>query len=120
MTEEKEEMPFVFKLTAPFAKWKIRTLGFDRRRRETKIYEYAIHRYYMDIIEISVAAVIIIARIYLAVNIGQPYGGTIPLNESDFIVFALTVGTLMKNWTLIIDYQKNVVERIETAAKKSN
>ena len=117
MDEGKDEMPVVFKLTAPFAKWKIRTLGFDRRRRDTKIFEYAIHRYYMDIIEVLVALFIIVARIYLAVNIGQPYSGMIPLNESDFIVFALTIGTFLKNWTLIKDYRKNVVGRIEIAAK---
>ncbi len=117
MDEEKEEMPFVFRFTAPFAKWKIRTLGFDRRRRDTKIFEYAIHRYYMDFIEIIFALFIIVVRIYLAIDFGQPYSGIVPLNESDIIVFTLTVSTFLKNWTLMKDYRKNVVRRIETAAK---
>ena len=116
MAKEKDDMPVVFKLTAPFAKWKIRTLGFDRRRRDTKIFEYAIHRYYMDIIEILVALFIMVVRIYLAIDFGQPYSGIIPFNESDFIVFGLTISTFLKNWTLIKDYRKNVVQRIETAA----
>ena len=117
MNEEEDEMPFVFKLTAPLAKWRISALGFDRRRRDTKIFEYAIHRYYMDIIEILVAISIIITRIYLAIDIGQPYSGSIPLNSSDFIVFALTIGTFLKNWTLIKDYRKNVIGRIDAVAK---
>jgi hypothetical protein len=117
MNEEEDEMPFVFKLTAPLAKWRISALGFDRRRRDTKIFEYAIHRYYMDIIEILVAISIIITRIYLAFDIGQPYSGAVPLNKSDFIVFTLTVGTFLKNWTLIKDYRKNVIGRIDAVAK---
>ena len=117
MSEEKEEMPLVFRLTAPFARWKIRNLGFDRRRRDTKIFEYAIHRYYMDFIEILVALFIIAIRLYLAFDIGQPYSGTVPLNESDLIVFFLTISTFLKNWTLMKDYRRNVVQRIETAAK---
>ena len=117
MAEEEDEMPFVFKITAPFARMKIRSLGFDRRKRETKIYEYAIHRYYMDYIEILLALTIIVVRIYLAFDIGQPYSGTIPLNGSDVFVFVLTVNTFVKNWTLISDYKKNVIERIETAAR---
>jgi hypothetical protein len=116
MAEEEDEMPFVFKITAPFARMKIRSLGFDRRKRETKIYEYAIHRYYMDFIEIFVALTIMVVRIYLAFDLGQPYSGTVPLNGSDVFVFMLTVSTFMKNWTLISDYRKNVVGRIETAA----
>ena len=66
MAEQDDEMPLVFKITAPFARMKIRSLGFDRRKRETKIYEYAIHRYYMDFIEIMVALTIIVCRVYLA------------------------------------------------------
>ena len=119
MKEDADEMPLVFKITAPFARMKIRSLGFDRRKRETKIYEYAIHRYYMDFIEIMVALTIIVCRVYLAYDFGQPFSGSVPLNGSDFFVFLLTVSTLSKNWTLMADYRKNVVERIETAAKKT-
>jgi hypothetical protein len=118
MEEDADEMPFVFKITAPFARMKIRSLGFDRRKRETKIYEYAIHRYYMDFIEIFVALTIIICRVYLAIDFGQPYSGSVPLNGSDIFVFIMTLGTFSKNWTLIADYRKNVVNRIETAARK--
>ena len=118
MAEEEDEMPFVFKITAPFARMKIRSLGFDRRKRETKIYEYAIHRYYMDFIEILVALSVIVCRVYLAHDFGQPFSGSVPLNGSDFFVFLLTISTFTKNWTLMSDYRKNVVERIETAAKR--
>ena len=118
MEEDADEMPFVFKITAPFARMKIRSLGFDRRKRETKIYEYAIHRYYMDFIEILVALTIIICRVYLAFDFGQPYSGAVPLNGSDIFIFIMTLATFSKNWTLMSDYRKNVVERIETAARK--
>ena len=117
MSQEKEEMPLVFRWTAPFAKWKIRSLGFDRRKRDTKIFEYAIHRFYMDFIGLIFALFIIVARIYLAFDLGQPYSGILPLNESDIIVFTLTVTTFLKNWTLIKDYRKNVVHRIEKEAR---
>ena len=117
MAEEEEEMPLVFKVTAPFARMKIRSLGFDRRRRETKIFEYAIHRYYMDMIGLFVTYAIIIARIYLAFDFGQPYSGSIPLNGSDIFVFLMTVSTFTKNVTLKNHYKKNVVERIEAAAR---
>ncbi len=112
-----QKMPFVFRITQPFAKMRMRLLGMDRRKRETKIYEYAIHRYYMDVIELIMAFLIILGRIYLAFDIGQPYSGTIPLNESDALVFALTISTFLKNYDLIVDYRKNVIKRIETAAK---
>tara|TARA_B100002052_G_C15549906_1_gene448585 strand:- start:154 stop:513 length:360 start_codon:yes stop_codon:yes gene_type:complete len=118
MAEQDDEMPLVFKITAPFARMKIRSLGFDRRKRETKIYEYAIHRYYMDFIEIMVALTIIVCRVYLAYDFGQPLSGSVPLNGSDVFVFLLTISTLSKNWTLMSDYRKNVVERIEIAAKQ--
>ena len=119
MAEQDDEMPLVFKITAPFARMKIRSLGFDRRKRETKIYEYAIHRYYMDFIEIMVALTIIVCRVYLAYDFRQPLSGSVPLNGSDVFVFLLTISTLSKNWTLMSDYRKNVVERIEIAAKQS-
>jgi len=117
MDDEEEEMPFVFRLTEPFARGKIARLGFDRRRRESRIYEYAIQRYYMDLIGVAIALVIVIGRIYLAFDIGQPLSGSIPLNESDALVFLLSISTLMKNWTLIGDYRKNVITRIESIAK---
>lgn len=115
--EEEEQMPFVFRITEPFAKGKIQRLGFDRRRRESRIYEYAIQRYYMDVIGVLIALTIIIGRIYLAYDVGQPLSGSIPLNESDLIVFLLSISTLMKNWTLMGDYRKNVITRIEAVAK---
>ena len=117
MDDEEEQMPFVFRITEPFARGKIQRLGLDRRRRESRIYEYAIQRYYMDMIGVAIAFVIIIGRIYLAFDFGQPLSGSIPLNESDAIVFLLSISTLMKNWTLIGDYRKNVITRIESIAK---
>ena len=117
MDDEEEQMPFVFRITEPFARGKIQRLGFDRRKRESRIYEYAIQRYYMDLIGVVIALVIIISRIYLAFDFGQPLSGSIPLNESDAIVFLLSISTLMKNWTLIGDYRKNVITRIEAVAK---
>ena len=117
MDEEEEQMPFVFRITEPFARGKIQRLGFDRRKRESRIYEYAIQRYYMDLIGVAIALVIIISRIYLAFDFGQPLSGSIPLNESDAIVFLLSISTLMKNWTLMGDYRKNVITRIEAVAK---
>ena len=117
MDDEEEHMPFVFRITEPIARRKIRVLGFDRRRRESRIYEYAIQRYYMDIIGVIIALIIILTRIYLAFDFGQPMSGSIPLNESDAIIFLLSISTLMKNWTLIRDYQKNVITRIEAVAK---
>ena len=114
--EEEEKMPFVFRITEPFARGKIQRLGFDRRKRESKIYEYAIQRYYMDVIEIVIALLIIVGRLYLAFDFGQPLSGSIPLNESDSIVFLLSISTLLKNWTLMGDYRKNVITRIETVA----
>ena len=117
MDDEEEQMPFVFRITEPFAKGKIQRLGFDRRKRESRIYEYAIQRYYMDLIGVAIALVIIISRIYLAFDFGQPLSGSIPLNESDAIVFLLSISTLLKNWTLIGDYRKNVITRIEAVAK---
>lgn len=117
MDEEEEQMPFVFRITEPLARGKIQRLGFDRRRRESRIYEYAIQRYYMDLIGVAIALVIIISRIYLAFDFGQPLSGSIPLNESDAIVFLLSISTLMKNWTLMGDYRKNVITRIEAVAK---
>ena len=117
MDEEEEQMPFVFRITEPFARGKIQRLGFDRRRIESRIYEYAIQRYYMDLIGVAIALVIIISRIYLAFDFGQPLSGSIPLNESDAIVFLLSISTLMKNWTLMGDYRKNVITRIEAVAK---
>ena len=117
MEDEEERMPFVFRLTEPFARGKINTLGFDRRRRESRIFEYAIQRYYMDLIGLAMALIIITGRIYLAFDIGQPLSGSIPLNESDAIVFLLSILTLMKNWTLMGDYRKNVITRIEAVAK---
>ena len=71
----------------------------------------------MDLIGVVIALVIIISRIYLAFDFGQPLSGSIPLNESDAIVFLLSISTLMKNWTLIGDYRKNVITRIEAVAK---
>ena len=65
MDDDEEQMPFVFRITEPFAKGKIQRLGFDRRKRESRIYEYAIQRYYMDLIGVAIALVIIISRIYL-------------------------------------------------------
>jgi len=118
MDDEPEQMPFIFRLTAPLAKMKMKSLGFDRRKRESKIYEYAIHRYYMDFIEVFVAVSIIVVRIYLAIDFNQPYSGSVPLNGSDIFVFILTISTLMKNLDLIKDYKKNVIQRIEVAAKK--
>jgi len=115
--EEEEKMPLVFRITEPFARGKIRKLGFDRRKRESKIYEYAIQRYYMDLIEVLLALIIIISRVYLAFDFGQPLSGSIPLNESDLIVFLLSISTLLKNWTLMSDYRKNVIVRIEAVAK---
>ena len=109
-------MPFVFRITEPFARGKIQRLGFDRRKRESKIYEYAIQRYYMDVIEVVIALLIIVGRLYLAFDFGQPLSGSIPLNESDSIVFLLSISTLLKNWTLMGDYRKNVITRIETVA----
>ena len=109
-------MPFVFRITEPFARGKIQRLGFDRRKRESKIYEYAIQRYYMDVIEVVIALLIIVGRLYLAFDFGQPLSGIIPLNESDSIVFLLSISTLLKNWTLMGDYRKNVITRIETVA----
>ena len=117
MDDEEEQMPFVFRITEPFAKGKIQRLGFDRRKRESRIYEYAIQRYYMDLIGVAIALVIIISRIYLAFDFGQPLSGSIPLNESDAIVFLLSISTLFKNWTLMGDYRKNVITRIEAVAK---
>jgi len=117
MDDEEEQMPFVFRMTEPFARGKIQRLGFDRRRRESRVYEYAIQRYYMDLIGVVIALAIIIGRIYLAFDLGQPMSGSIPLNESDAIVFSLSILTLMKNWTLIGDYRKNVITRIEAIAK---
>ena len=117
MDDEEEQMPFVFRITEPFAKGKIQRLGLDRRKRESRIYEYAIQRYYMDLIGVAIALVIIISRIYLAFDFGQPLSGSIPLNESDAIVFLLSISTLLKNWTLIGDYRKNVITRIEAVAK---
>ena len=117
MDDEEEKMPFVFRITEPFAKGKIRKLGFDRRKRESRIYEYAIQRYYMDLIGVALALVIITSRIYLAFDFGQPLSGSIPLNESDAIVFLLSISTLLKNWTLMGDYRKNVITRIEAVAK---
>jgi hypothetical protein len=116
--EYEEKMPFVFRLSAPFATMKIKSLGFDRRKRESKIYEYAIHRYYMDFIEVALALSIIISRIYLAFDFGQPLSGSVPLNGSDVFIFILTVSTLSKNIQLMNDYKKNVIERIETISKK--
>ena len=113
-----QKMPLVFRITQPFARMRMRLLGMDRRKRETKIYEYAIHRYYMDVIELIIALAVIIGRVYLAFDIGQPYSGTIPLNESDALVFGLTISTFLKNYDLIVDYRKNVIKRIETAARK--
>ena len=117
MDDEEEQMPFVFRITEPFAKGKIQRLGFDRRKRESRIYEYAIQRYYMDLIGVAIALVIIISRIYLAFDFGQPLSGSFPLNESDAIVFLLSISTLLKNWTLMGDYRKNVITRIEAVAK---
>ena len=117
MDDDEEQMPFVFRITEPFAKGKIQRLGFDRRKRESRIYEYAIQRYYMDLIGVAIALVIIISRIYLAFDFGQPLSGSIPLNESDAIVFLLSILTLLKNWTLIGDYRKNGITRIEAVAK---
>ena len=117
MDDEEEQMPFVFRITEPFAKGKIQRLGFDRRKRESRIYEYAIQRYYMDLIGVAIALVIIISRIYLAFDFGQPYSGSIPLNGSDIFVFIMTVSTFTKNVTLKNHYKKNVVERIEAAAR---
>ena len=71
----------------------------------------------MDMIGVAIALVIIIGRIYLAFDFGQPLSGIIPLNESDAIVFLLSISTLMKNWTLMGDYRKNVITRIEAVAK---
>lgn len=117
MDEQEEQMPIVFRITEPFARGKIRRLGFDRRRRESRVYEYAIQRYYMDLIGIAIALVIIFGRIYLAFDLGQPMSGTIPLNDSDAIVFSLSIMTVIKNWTLAGDYRKNVITRIESIAK---
>ena len=116
--EQEEEMPFIFRVTEPFAIKKIKALGFDRRRRESKIYETAIHRYYMDILEMAVAFVVIVGRLYLAIDIGQPYSGSMPLNESDALVFFISIMTLTKNRMLVDHYKKNVVNRIEAVAKK--
>jgi hypothetical protein len=118
MDDEPEQMPFIFRITSPLAKMKMKALGFDRRKRESKIYEYAIHRYYMDFIEVFMAASIIVIRIYLAYDFSQPFSGTVPLNGSDIFVFILTISTLIKNIDLIKDYKKNVIQRIEVAAKK--
>ena len=65
-----------------------------------------------------VALTIIVCRVYLAYDFGQPLSGSVPLNGSDVFVFLLTISTLSKNWTLMSDYRKNVVERIEIAAKQ--
>jgi hypothetical protein len=63
-------MPFVFRITEPIAGRKIRGFGFDRRRRESRIYEYSIQRSYMDLIVVVIAFTIIIVRIYLAFGFG--------------------------------------------------
>ena len=115
--EEEDTMPMVYRMTAPFAKMTIRSLGFDRRRRDTKVYEYAIHRFYMDIMGIISALLIISIRLYLAFDVGQPYSGMFPLQGSDVLLFWITIITLLKNWQLLKDYRKNVFDRIKAIAK---
>ena len=109
-------MPFVFRITEPFAKGKIQRLGFDRRKRESKIYEYAIQRYYMDVIEIVILLLFLVGRYYLAFDFGQPLSGSIPLSEGDTIVFLFSVWTFLKNWTLMSAYRNNVITRINAVA----
>ena len=118
LEDEDEKMPFVYRITAPLAKRKIKKLGFDRRKRESKIYEFAIQRYYMDILEILIAALVIVARLYLAFDLDLPFSGSMPLVGSDSLLFIISISTILKNWTLLGDYRKNVVTRIETTSRK--
>jgi len=115
--EDEEQMPFVYRISQPLARKSIRKMGFDRRRRESRIYEYAIHRYYMDILEMVFAFLVIIARLYLAFDFNQPFSGSMPLQGGDVFIFLLTTITIAKNWQLLRDYRKNVVIRIEAISK---
>ena len=115
---EEYELPFVYRLTEPFAKRKIKAMGFDRRKRETKIFELSIHRYYMDLIEVYLAIALLIGRVYLGIESEYPFGGSMPFNSVDAILLFFTAYTITKNQALIAHYKKNIVERIESISRK--
>ena len=112
------ELPAVYRFTEPFARRKIKSMGFDRRKRETKIFELSIHRYYMDLIEVYIAIVVFIGRVYLGVESEYPFGGIMPFNSVDAILLFFTAYTITKNKALIAHYKKNIVERIEAISKR--
>jgi hypothetical protein len=118
-----KRLPLVYRIAYPFARRQIEEHGFDRRKNESRIYEYAILRYYVDRIELMLAAVFLVGRIYLTLPLSRwtgldlPLAGVSPLGWSDSAVILIAALTIITRRQLLTDYRRNVVQRIKKISR---
>ena len=109
----------LYKLAARRARRRMEGLGFDRRRRESGVFEYALLRYYADWLGLIVAAVFIIGRLYLWIDLGTLGSASLPFEPMrDGPIFALALWQLFSARTAISDFREHVVDRIERIAEQ--
>lgn len=108
----------VYRIVARFARRRMENLGFDRRRRESGVFEYAMLRFYADRIGFWLAASVIAIRLYLWADIGAPWSGTMAFDPTrDGLIFGMALWRLASSRWALMDFKEHVVDRIERIAE---
>lgn len=120
-----ERLPWVYRRAMPFARRRIKQLGFDQRTHEGRIFRYAVLRYYVDVLELLFALAVVVGRIYLwapgyvPVDDAWPLAGTVKLTGWDVLVFGWSILAVCSRVSLIRDYHRHVVTRLDKVAARS-
>ena len=114
-----QRLPWVYRRALPFARSRIKRLGFDQRTSEGRVFRYAVLRYYVDSFELVLAIVVIVGRLYLMLPLEAwfeatlPFAGAVKASWSDTLLFLWSVWTIFSRFNLLKDYRRNVVGRLE-------
>lgn|GEM_PF-1442346 len=119
-----QRLPWVYRRAMPFARRRIKQLGFDQRTHEGRIFRYAVLRYYVDLFEASVAFLWLLGRAYFVLPVDEwfgvswPFAGESTLNWSDGVLFLWSVWMTWSKVPLLLDYHRHVVTRLEKVASR--
>jgi len=87
--------------------------GLDRRRVATRVFEYMAYRYFLDLIAIVIAVLVLIGQLLIALEVAIPtYGGlsVVQWQGLFFVVFAFYV--IVERLLNLKEYRRIVIDNI--------
>jgi hypothetical protein len=121
----RKRLPVTYRLARPFARRRIQELAFDLRTHEGKVFEYAVLRFYVDRLELWLAALALVGRLYLMFPWAEWTGlalvgsGSLAATPADVFFFLIAIETIFSRRNLMRDYKRHVVDRLDKIAKRS-